>query len=82
MFTMRPNRLPSREEVRKWVGAHGKTMSGSAWAVLDAYAEGSLVSDLDSDATLNFEWSPGNFAVSGSEYIGNLRSGRYRLYRV
>ena len=79
---MSANRLPSRDEVRKWVGAHGKAMRGSAWAVLDAYAEGSLVSDLDSDATLGFTKEAGNFSVNGSEYIGNLESGLYRLYRV
>ena len=37
------NQLPSREEVRRWVGAHGKTMDGSAWAVLQAYSEGRLI---------------------------------------
>jgi len=79
---MKGNRLPSRQEVRKWVGAHGKAMRGSAWAVLDAYAEGSLVSDIDADATLVFTKEAGNFAVAGSEYIGNLESGRYRLYKV
>jgi len=81
LFTM-TNRLPSREEVRAWVGAHGKPMRGSAWAVLDAYAEGSLVSDLDADATLIFNREPGDFSLVGSQYIGDLRSGRYRLYRV